>query len=86
LFYLTEFCYEAIPAPSVERVAPTKMLDQNLKSKTYHDMADDVMRLKQLMSSVLSWMDMDMPTEYRRPWGHCADDFEMKMSVNVLKW
>lgn len=30
---------------------------------TYLDMADDVMGLKQLMSSALSSIDMDMPAE-----------------------
>ncbi|KIK42230.1 hypothetical protein CY34DRAFT_805129 [Suillus luteus UH-Slu-Lm8-n1] len=49
-------------------------------------MADNVIRLEKLMSSVLTWMDMDMPTEYKRPWGHCADDLEMKMSVNEWRW
>jgi hypothetical protein len=37
--------------------------DVGAKCKTYLNMADDVMRLEQLMSSALSSIDMDMPAE-----------------------
>jgi hypothetical protein len=43
--------------------------DNGAKCKIYLNMADNAMRLEQLISSVLSSMDMDMSAEYRRPRG-----------------
>jgi hypothetical protein len=45
----------------------------------YLNMADDVMRLEQLMSSVSSSMDMNMPAECSDFSIDCADELEMKI-------